>query len=584
MNDVAFDAIYYIEIAFFGEVVLTCHLGLCHLQYFIMKKFFSLFLIFSICSGFGLSAQSVQKSLPFSKGINLPGWLEYNRLNTLRYGKQDFENLKSMGVEIVRVPVWFEVWNDGSSEYKVEPECFDMIDKAVDWAKELGLYIIIDFHNDCNGSSKTNPKIEKILLKIWPQIAGRYKDKGSHIIYEVMNEPHFSSGNIKSDITKWGKIQGNVLKAIREIDKTHTIIVGGGDWNSLDSMLALPDYGDDNLIYNFHDYTPFLFTHQGATWTYTKRLTNIPFPYVKEKMPPLPKNATQDEKREYKNYEKNSSEEVLVAPLDKAVEFANKRNASLMCNEFGVYMNYAEPQERVNWYRIKCGWMAERNIIRVSWDYTQEFGVFNSPNESRFPEDLNAPLVKTMEFTAPEGKSVTWFSKAKESGDWTIYKNGSIGLLKANAYSAEGSLTKKIDSEEVISLESIAPYGQLCFSFGEACDFSELKASGAQLEFLIKSKDKALELSVYFRDMESKIFPWRAAYSINSKVFKADGEWHKVTLLLKDFSDIGGWTNADGWKNGENKFSWNLIDALVFDKGANASKSGFMIKDIKIVR
>ena len=124
----------------------------------------------------------------------------------------------------------------------------------------------------------------------------------------------------------------------------------------------------------------------------------------------------------------------------------------------------------------------------------------------------------------------------------------------------------------------------MCFSFGEACDFSELKDSGAQLEFLIKSKDKALELSVYFRDMESKIFPWRAAYSINSKVFKADGEWHKVTLLLKDFSDIGGWTNADGWKNGENKFSWNLIDALVFDKGANASKSGFMIKDIKIVR
>jgi endoglucanase len=552
-----------------------------------MKKLISFFLALNLFCGLGLYAQKVQgvkKSLPLSKGINLPGWMEYNRLNTLLYGKQDFENLKSMGVEIVRVPVWFEVWHDGSSEYKIVPECFEMIDKAVDWAKELGLYIIIDFHNDCNGSSKTNPKIEKILLKIWPQIAEHYKDKGSHIVYEVMNEPHFSSGNIKSDITKWGKIQGNVLKSIREIDKEHLIIVGGGDWNSLDSMLALPDYGDDKLIYNFHDYTPFLFTHQGATWTYTKRLTNIPFPYVKEKMPSLPKNATAEEKREWSGYEKNSSEEVLVAPLDKAVEFANKRNASLMCNEFGVYMKYAQPQERVNWYRIKCGWMAERNIIRVSWDYTQEFGVFNSTNETRFPEDLNAPLVEAMGFKVPGGKSSTWFANANKSGDWTIYKNGSIGLLKASAHNTEGILTYKIDSQQVINLNNINPYGQLCFSFGEVCDFSDLKSSGAKLEFFIKTSDKALNVSVYFRDMESKIFPWRAYYSINLKDFKADGEWHKVTVPLKDFSDIGGWTNEDGWKNGENKFSWKFIEALVFENGTVNSKSGFMLKDIKIVK
>ena len=148
-----------------------------------MKKLIPLILAFAVFVDLVFGTQGVQKSLPFSKGINLPGWLEYNRLNTLRYGRQDFENLKSMGVEVVRLPVWFEVWNDGSSEYRVLPECFDMIDKAVEWAKELGLYIIIDFHNDCNGSSKTNPKIEKILLKIWPQIAGRYKDKGGHSSY-----------------------------------------------------------------------------------------------------------------------------------------------------------------------------------------------------------------------------------------------------------------------------------------------------------------------------------------------------------------------------------------------------------------
>lgn len=553
-----------------------------------MRKFISFLLVFALfCSiGFALNqgtVQSVQKKLPFSKGVNLPGWFERNKMNAMLYGKQDFENLRNMGVEIVRVPVWFEIWNDGSPEFKILPECFDLLDKAVDWTKEYGLYIIIDFHNDCDGSSKTNPKIEKILLKIWSQIAGHYKDKGSHILYEIMNEPHFSSGNLKSDIAKWAKIQGNVLKAIRDIDRTHTVIVGGGDWDSLDSMLALPDYDDDNLIYNFHDYTPFLFTHQGATWTYTKRITNVPFPYMKEKMPPLPKNPTKDEKREWNEYQKSSSEDVLVAPLDKAVDFANKRNAALMCNEFGVYMNYAEPQERVNWYRLKCGWMDERNIIRVSWDYTQEFGVFKSSTESRFPEDLNTPLVEAMGYKVPIVKSTSWFEQAKKSGDWTIYKSGKLGLIKASSYGIEGNLFHKdIDSEIVISLENINTNGAISFLFGESCDFSDMKDSGMCLEFYLKSKDKNLNLSVYFKDMESRIFPWRAAYSLNSKVFKADGEWHKVTVPLKDFFDIGGWTNTDGWKNGENKFSWSLVGSLVFENGASSSKTGFMLKDIRL--
>ena len=151
------------------------------------------------------------KALPFNKGINLTVWMEYSRMNTLMYGRKDFENIKSLGVEVVRLPVWFEIWNDGAPGYKVSDECWYLLDNAVDWCEELGMSIIIDFHNDCNGTSKTNPKIEQVLLKVWPQVAERYKNRGGFILYEIMNEPHFSSGNIDSDIKKWGKIQGNVL-------------------------------------------------------------------------------------------------------------------------------------------------------------------------------------------------------------------------------------------------------------------------------------------------------------------------------------------------------------------------------------
>ena len=386
-------------------------------------------------------------------------------------------------------------------------------------------------------------------------------------------------------MAKWGKIQGNAIDAIRSVDKSHYIIVGGGDWDSPDSMLKLPEYKDELLIYNFHDYSPFLFTHQGASWTFSKRIKKVPFPYDKEKMPPLPSNPTAAEKWEYSNYERNSSEKELVAHLDKAVEFANKRNAALMCNEFGVLMTYAAPVERANWYRMKCKWMDERNIVRLSWDYTQEFGLFKSPDESRFPEDLNPLIIQAMGYKMPEAaNSESWYSRAKKSGDWTIYKDGRADNIRIQSYSKNGSLvaSEPGSSEKFITLTDLPEYSELLFNFKEACDFTSLKDQGAKLEFYVKSKDKDFDLTVYFRDMASKTFPWRASILVGTDKAKPDGTWRKVSIPLKSLNDVGGWTEETGWKISEGKFSWSLIDALVIQNNKHHSKEGYSIKDIKI--
>ncbi|MBO4546722.1 MAG: cellulase family glycosylhydrolase, partial [Treponema sp.] len=399
------------------------------------------------------------------------------------------------------------------------------------------------------------------------------------------NEPHFESGNTQADMSKWGKVQGKVIEAIRAVDKKHSIIVGGGYWDSLDSMLKLPDYKDDNLIYNFHDYTPFLFTHQGASWTFSKRITGVPFPYSKERMPPLPPDATDAEKWEINNYENAASEKALVSPLDKAVEFANKRKAALMCNEFGVLMTYADSKERAGWYKTKCKWMDERNIARLSWDYTQEFGLYKSPQESRFPDDLNKDVLDAMGYKVPAGaKSETWLSRTKKTGDYTIYNDGSADYIQVQSWSAVGSLaaTESGSNERFIDLKELKPYDEILFQFKEPCDFVGLKNGGAKLEFYVKSLDKNFDISVYFRDMESKIFPWRASTIVGTNIAAPDGRWHKISVPLRKFNDVGGWTGKTQWRNSEGKFSWSLIDALVFQNNNHKSPEGYSIKDIKI--
>ena len=375
-----------------------------------MKRFLCI-LILTCCAFLCFAQKStktppkVEKTMPFSKGLNLSGWLEdlgEGNSRSLMFDRQDFEDIKSLGVEIVRIPIWFEEFSSGEPDYIVEDWLWEKIDNAVEWCTELEMYVIIDFHNDCESYSKTRPDVEDMLKKIWSQIAGRYNDSGKYVLYEIMNEPHFKTGNIEADISKWNRIQGNILKEIREIDKTHTVIVGAEGSYSMKYLLRLPDYKDDNIIYNFHDYTPVVFTSQGSTAA-TRNVRHIPFPYVKEKMPPIPQKIPPSIKQELQKYPEISKESNLVKPYDEVVNFANKRSVALMCNEYGVDMTYADSEDRINWYRLKAKWLDERNITRISWGYRDAFGIFNNKSyTARFPEDLNIEIIKAMGYEVPK--------------------------------------------------------------------------------------------------------------------------------------------------------------------------------------
>ncbi|MBR4824395.1 MAG: cellulase family glycosylhydrolase [Spirochaetaceae bacterium] len=543
----------------------------------------------------------------YTKGLNLSIWLEpggFGNIGKCIYGKQDFENIKNLGIEIIRIPIWFEEYSSGKPDYIVEDWLWESIDNAVEWCEEFQIYMIIDFHNNCSDGHHTKPDVEKMLVKIWKQIAERYKDKSEYVLYEIMNEPHLSSGNIEADIRKWGKIQGNVLKEIRNIDKKHTVIVGGEQSNGLDAMLKLPDYKDDNIIYNFHDYTPFLFTHQGAEWwnpmSYFK---HVPFPYVKEKMPPVPENATDEAKRFYKNYEKDASEKNLVEPLDKAVEFANKRNAALMCNEYGVMMNYADEQERANWYAMKTKWMKERNIIRVSWDYTGKFGIFNHATEPgypmknlpQFPQDLNENILRAMELNPVKKEAKIkqkWFTLSKQKGSYDIYTDSfAEGIIFEGLTTPwETPRVDKTDStggEKYIWIEQCNKYNVIIFGFDEAVDFTDLVNKNAVLEFEVRTNQKGLEFETYFRDKlvsesDENGFEWRSSKYFGTKDFPPDGKWHKVSIPLKDFKPTGAWlTQKEQWVNDKGLYSWKKVDALVFSFTKDI-KNGISIRNIAI--
>ena len=525
----------------------------------------------------------VNKTLPFHKGINFTLWLDGDQpANVANFGRQDFEDIRSLGADITRLYIMFEEFSSGEPDFIIPDWLWKRIDDAVAWCTELKMYIIIDFHNNCDGDSKTRPDVEKMLEKIWTQVASRYKDSSEYVLYEIMNEPHMKSGNIAADVSKWNKIQGKILKLIRTIDTKHTVIVGAEDWNSLTQLLKLPDYKDDNIILNFHDYNPGLFTHQGATWTDFKHLTGVPFPYNKSKMPPLPKNASDAEKWGWENYKQESSEATLVKPLDDAVKFANKRGLPLMCNEYGVSMQYADNEERINWYRLKAKWMDERNIVRLTHDYKDLFGIFNTPSRfENFPEDVNVELIEAMGYKMPSGikpRSRNWMETSYNNGEYVIYKDGLAKNLLCHSWqnyirkNEFISFDNKPDDNSglYISIPSAEKYSVLPFEFNKPYDFTPLVDKGLCLEFEIKTNQKGFIMEAFFMDKEDVSkgkngFPWRAVYFIRDKDGLNDGKWHKVRIPLKDMKDGGAWNESEQkWYEGEGLFSWKNVAELRF--------------------
>lgn len=337
---------------------------------------------------------------PFTKGVNFTNWMEFCRaeeINPKHFTKQDFQNAKKLGCDVIRIPMHFEKICEGIPDMKIPDNVFEILDNVAAWAEELQMYVIFDYHNNCHVDSVTSPEVEQVLTPIWTQLATRYKDATEYLVFELMNEPH------GIEISLWNEVIARLFRLVRSIDKKHYIVAGGADWNSFAAMKTLPDFHDDKVIYTFHFYDPHTFTHQGASWAHLERVRNIPFPYSADRMPPLPENPTEDETARFAAYPEQGTIEAVERFFDQYVEFSVERNAPVFCGEFGCFVPFAKHEDRVNWYRIVTGLLGERGIARTSWDYYGGFGIFKMKPfergkrpEWKFPEDLDLDIVEAM--------------------------------------------------------------------------------------------------------------------------------------------------------------------------------------------
>jgi len=518
------------------------------------------FIFVLLISAFLVSAQDV----PFGRGVNLSNWLQTSKASQIqfnKYTKQDLENIKTLGCDVIRLPFRLNDMTTGESGFEIDPLFLYFLDQIVDWAEELDLHLILDNHT-FDVETSTSPQIVEILVPVWRNLAEHYADGYDKLYYEILNEPHGISDEL------WGTIQGEVINAIREVDTSHFIVVGPAGWNSYNNLQHMPEYEDEKLIYTFHFYEPFIFTHQGASWTdpSLEPLSGVPFPYNPVTMPTCPDEllGTYIEST-IANYQSEGTFVKLAQQVLVAAQFANVRNVPIFCGEFGVYIPQSPADDRVYWYNKVRNLFESYNIAWTTWDYQGGFGLFEANTPELFNYDLNLPLLDALGLNQPIQYE---FEIKPDSIGIPLYKDYFGPNINVSNYGIEGfnfyDNNTPAAGEFSILWTGGDRYSALKLDFIPDKDLSKLLASGFLLELWIRGETPGSKLDIRFLDTKTENpddHPWRMGVTIDESFVTWDNNWHKIQIPLSELVEKGAWDNNQ-WYNPEGKFDWHSIDLI----------------------
>jgi endoglucanase len=536
-----------------------------------------------LCSLVFLSI-AVAQNVPFSKGVNVTNWFQADdakQIQFTQYTKKDFEELKSLGIDVVRLPINLHSMTTGAPEYSLQPLFLFFLDQVVDWAEDLQINLILDNHTfDVNASTDTT--IGQILVPVWTHMADHFKSRSKLLFYEVLNEPHGISD------AQWNNIQQSVIAAIRTVDRTHTIIIGPASWNSYNNLSVMPVYADTNLIYTFHFYDPFLFTHQGADWTDLGPLSGVPFPYAAGRMPPLPTAlAGTWIASSYANYKMDGTLMQVYHWLDIAINFQRARHVPVFCGEYGVYMLNSVDTDRVFWYSGVRKYFEQNSVPWTIWDYRGGFGLFTKNSNEMFHYDLNIPLVTALGF-APPSQSV--YVRRPDTTSFELYADYLAPGMNNSSYTS-GTLDfydnqNAYSGQFCIYWSGANQYQSIGFDFRPDKDLSVLRNQGYVLDCRVKGDAANTAFDIRFVDTKTSDpndHPWRMRYTINSSLVPFNNTWQHLQIPLKNFTEQGSWDN-NTWYDPRGLFDWTNIDRFeIVSEQMKLTANRLWFDDIKLL-
>lgn len=359
------------------------------------RRIFAATLAFALLAPFVRAQQAdlaFQRAEHLRHGINTSDWFaqsnDYSvqRLRTFTT-PDDIRLIHHLGFDHIRLSIDAApllAWQSGQPDGTA---FVGELGRVVKLATQQNLAVIIDIHPESSYKAtlfQGTDGVERFAM-LWRALATHLAPfDPSLVFFEIMNEPE------QSDPYRWQGIEAFVAEQIRDAAPANTIIACGAHYSGLEDLLQLEPLALTNIIYTFHDYEPFAFTHQGATWTMTAVQPERDIPY-----PSTPENV-----------EKNLAQEPTLAGqyfvqqygldrwdahrIDVTLSFAEKwstlHHAPVYVGEFGVHRPYAAPAMRAQWVRDMRTMMEKHHLGWAMWDYSENFGAVTKKDGRTIPD------------------------------------------------------------------------------------------------------------------------------------------------------------------------------------------------------
>lgn len=321
----------------------------------------------------------------FMHGINLGGWFSQCDNTEKRYDnfvkREDFRRIGRWGVDHVRLPFDYNLILDEEMNFKEKG--WTRLADAIAWAKENNLNIVLDLHKTVGFSFDvmekedgffTSEKYQDIFYGIWKETAKRFGNL-DNVAFELLNEV-----TEKEYMPTWNKIIKKAIETIRTESKTVKVLVGGYYNNAVEAVKDLDMPYDENVVYNFHCYSPLIFTHQGAYWIgkmpldFRMKFDSTNNEYIKW----TEENIGKKFKDSFPENDELLSETYFEDMFMEAIKVAEERNVALYCGEYGV-IDRADPEDTVKWYKMISKVFNKYGIGRACWSYKEmDFGMVDA--------------------------------------------------------------------------------------------------------------------------------------------------------------------------------------------------------------
>lgn len=323
-----------------------------------------------------------------AKGINLSNWFNDFSDKTQfsnRFNSHHFNQIKAAGFTYVRLPVGPSVLSGPNNIADIQPANLVLVDRAVQQIINSGLAVVIEMHSfgpNFEARLAIDPLARASFRQFWKNLATQFKQYDtSKLFFEIWNEPHIGASQLVAGIDKnwWAPFQEQIIQSIREASPNHFIIATVENFSNWFDLTQLNPSTQKNIIYTFHLYDPFTFTHQSADWLGLpySGIRFLPYPGNAQNVATLAANATLAAvKNQIEFYGKQQfGIDSLNRIIQQVYNWSIQKKVVVICNEFGVHKKFAPPDSRLRFLSDAKNMLEKYKIPWAVWDYDDSFGL-----------------------------------------------------------------------------------------------------------------------------------------------------------------------------------------------------------------